>query len=92
VIEECDAGLIKLVVPIIVKEEYVGSIGACGLLLEDGEVDSFMVNRTIGIDEEEVDALSNDIGKISMSDIQALAADIQKKVDRIVEKYNAGMS
>lgn len=92
VIEECDAGLVKLVVPIIAKETFLGSIGACGLLLEDGEVDSFMINRTIGIEEEEVDALSEDIGKISRSDIRILANDIQKKVALIVETYEAKRS
>jgi len=31
VIEECDAGMIKLVVPIFVGEEFIGAVGACGL-------------------------------------------------------------
>jgi len=92
VIEECDAGLVKLVVPIVVKDVFLGSVGACGLLLEEGEVDSFMVNRTIGIDEEEVDALSDDIGKISMQDIQNLAEEIRKRVELIVERYEAEKS
>ena len=84
VIEECDAGLIKLVVPIIVHEAVIGSIGACGLLGEDGEVDTFMVNRTIGIEEEELDSLSHDIGKVSLSFIEKLAMDIQNRIARIV--------
>ena len=45
VIEECDAGMLKLVVPIIVNDEYVGAVGACGFLLDDGEVDSFLVKK-----------------------------------------------
>ncbi len=92
VIEECDAGLVKLVVPIIMKDVFLGSVGACGLLLEEGEVDSFMVNRTIEIDEEEVSALSDDIKKISMLDIRNLAEEIRKKVELIVEKYEAEKS
>ena len=36
VIEECDGGLIKLVVPVFVGEEFVGAFGACGFLLDDG--------------------------------------------------------
>lgn len=92
VIEECDAGLVKLVVPIIAKETFLGSVGACGLLLEDGEVDSFMVNRTIGIEEEEVDALSGDIGKITRANVQALANDIQKKISGIIALYETKKS
>jgi len=89
VVEECDAGLIKLVVPILVQETFLGSIGACGLLLEDGEVDSFMVNRTIGIEEEAVDALSVDIGKVTRAFVEALAKDIQLRIARIVQQYEA---
>jgi ligand-binding sensor protein len=73
VIEECDAGLIKLVVPIFVGEEFVGAVGACGLLTEDGEVDAFMINKTLGMDEEEIEALSNDIPQITRHDAEALA-------------------
>jgi ligand-binding sensor protein len=44
VIGECDVGFLKLVVPVFVNDEFLGSIGACGLLLEDSEVDTFIVN------------------------------------------------
>lgn len=88
VIEECDAGLIKLVVPILVNEEFVGSVGACGLLLDDGEVDSYMINRTTEIKEEEVESLSNEIAKITTEDAQSIAAYIQKQLDRIVEGFH----
>lgn len=45
VIEECDAGLMKIVVPIFVDGHFIGAVGACGLLPADGEVDSFLVNK-----------------------------------------------
>jgi ligand-binding sensor protein len=85
VVEECDAGFIKLVVPILVNKEFLGSVGACGLLLDDGEVDSFMINRTIEIEEEEIGSLSNGIAKITTEEAQLLAAYIQKQLDLIIE-------
>ena len=30
VIEECDAGLVKIVIPIYVKDEFIGAVGAWG--------------------------------------------------------------
>ena len=30
VIEECDAGILKIVVPIFVEDEFVGTAGGCG--------------------------------------------------------------
>ena len=29
VVEECDAGMLKLVVPIFANDEYIGAFGAC---------------------------------------------------------------
>jgi len=68
-----------------VNKEFLGSVGACGLLLDDGEVDSFMINRTIEIEEEEIGSLSNGIAKITTEDAQLLAAYIQKQLDLIIE-------
>ena len=40
VVEECDAGLVKIVVPIFANNTFIGAVGACGLLMQDDEVDS----------------------------------------------------
>ncbi len=78
VIEECDAGLLKLVVPIFVGDRFLGAFGGCGMLLEDGEIDSFMINKTTGIPEEEIEKLSVDIPTIGREEVQALAGYIQQ--------------
>ncbi|MGD9972804.1 MAG: PocR ligand-binding domain-containing protein [Desulfatirhabdiaceae bacterium] len=72
VIEECDAGLIKLVVPIFVKDEFIGAIGACGLLLEDGEVDAFLIEKITDMPESEIEDLSTGIEPISREQAHAL--------------------
>jgi ligand-binding sensor protein len=87
VIEECDAGLIKLVVPVLVDEEFIGAVGACGLLLDDGEADSFMINRTTEIEEEEIGRLSNGIAKITTEEAQMIAAYIQEQINRVIEDF-----
>ena len=87
VIEECDAGLLKLVVPIFVKGEFLGAVGACGLLLDDGDVDSFMVNRTIEIGEEKVEGLSDDIKRVSTEDVEALGEYITERIKKITDDF-----
>jgi ligand-binding sensor protein len=84
VIEECDAGLVKLVVPIFHDDDFVGAVGACGLLLDDGEVDTFMVNKTIGLDESEIDDLSNDISSVTTEQLEELAGYIKREIDRLI--------
>jgi len=61
VVEECDAGLLKLVVPIFYNNEYLGVIGGCGLLAEDGEVDVFSINKLVDMDKNKINDLASDI-------------------------------
>lgn len=89
VIEECDAGMLKLVVPIIVEGTYIGSVGGCGKLLDDGEVDTFLINKMTDIEEERIEQLSENIPAISSAQAEALADFIKTKVDRIIADYLA---
>ena len=87
VIEECDAGLIKIVVPIFAGDEFIGAAGGCGLLMEDGEVDEFMINKTTGLAEEKIAALSESVATITPHEAEKLAAYIAGEIDRVVKRY-----
>jgi ligand-binding sensor protein len=84
VIEECDAGMLKLVVPIILNDEYVGAVGACGFLLDDGEVDSFLVNKMTDINEDKVEKLAEGIDIITTEKAEILARYIENQIAGIV--------
>ena len=84
VIEECDAGMLKLVVPIILNDEYIGAVGACGFLLDDGEVDSFLVNKMTDIKEDRVERLSEGIDSITTEKAEILAQYIVDQIAGIV--------
>ncbi len=87
VIEECDAGLIKMVVPIFVKDEFVGAFGACGFLLDDGEVDPFLINKITDIEEEKIESLAAGTPSITTEDARKLAEDIRCRVEGIVRRH-----
>lgn len=84
VLEECDAGLVKLVVPIFVEDEFIGAVGACGHLLDEGEVDEYMIHRTTGIEEERILSLSSDIPRISRQKAEELVAFVTSEIERVV--------
>jgi len=86
VVEECDAGLVKIVIPIFMRETFLGAVGACGLLMDDGEVDAFLVNKITDIEEEKVANLSEDIGSISSNKIKELISFVEDKIDHILTK------
>jgi len=83
VVEECDAGLVKVVIPIFVEDTFLGAIGACGLLMDGGEVDSFLVNKITDIDEETVENLSKDIAGITSEKIEELIQFVERKIESI---------
>ena len=87
VIAECDAGLMKMVVPIFVNGEFLGVAGGCGYILENGEVDTFMVNQTIGLTEEKLMDLSEDIPVIKPEQAQSHTQFIQNEIDQIINAY-----
>lgn len=87
VLEGCDAGLVKLVVPIFLDETYLGALGACGLLLDDDSVDEFLIHKITGMEEERIAALSSGIPSLSSDQAQRLKAFIQARLDQIIAAY-----
>lgn len=80
VIDECDAGLVKLAVPIFISEQFIGVAGACGLVPEEGEVDPFLVSRTIDKYETEIESLAENIGTITEEQLDSLVNYITEQI------------
>jgi ligand-binding sensor protein len=80
VIEECDAGLVKMVVPIFVGDEFIGAVGACGMLVDDGEVDEFLVNKMTDIDEQTVERLAATVPAVARGKLEALGRFIADEI------------
>ena len=87
VIAECDAGLMKIAVPIFLNGDFLGVAGGCGYILGDGEVDLFMVNKTTGIASEKLMNLSADIPVMTPQQAQSLAGFIENEVKKIIKAY-----
>ncbi len=87
VIAECDAGLMKMVVPIFVDDEFLGVAGGCGYILGNGEVDSYMVNKTIGLADEKLKNLLDDIPVMTQEQARAHTGFIQNEVDQILKAF-----
>ena len=87
-IEECDAGMLKLVVPIFFDDEYIGAVGACGFLLDNGEVDRFLVNKMTDISENQVERLADGIPVITTEEAENLARYITVQLSGIVANYD----
>ena len=87
VVSECDAGLLKICVPVMVDGVMVGIVGGCGRLLDDGEVDAFMVEKSAGFGEAEVADLCSGIAAMSTDEAETVAAELAGRVDAILKDF-----
>ncbi|MDM8517369.1 PocR ligand-binding domain-containing protein [Desulfobacterales bacterium HSG16] len=84
VIEECDGGMVKIVVPVFVKDEFIGAVGGCGFILDDGEVDAFYISKTTGIEEEKIELLAKSVKTMKTEKAGEIAGFIEGEIGRIV--------
>jgi len=54
VIEICEAGMAKFVVPIFRDKNYLGCVTACGGLFPETEVEAYLIEKTTGLDESPI--------------------------------------
>lgn len=85
-IEECDICMAKINVPVIVNGELVGAVGGCGPLPEGNEVEEYMVQVTMGLEEDEIRRLAETVPTASQDQLDAIQTYIEKKVAEIVAK------
>ncbi len=85
--EECDAGFTKIVVPIYLKDEFLGVAGGCGLVAEDGEADTFAVTKIAEMEEAQVEDLARDLPTISSEKLAEARNFIQDQIAQILDDH-----
>jgi ligand-binding sensor protein len=83
IVDECDAGFTKFVVPIFIKGEFLGTIGGCGCLLDNSSVESFYVAKLLGREEKDVETLSANVCRISPDKLSKAIEYVQASIDRL---------
>ena len=85
IVDECDAGLLKISVPIFVNDEFVGTFGGCGRALEDEEIDVFYISKITGIPEDDIEKLVGDVGTLSRARSEEVAEFLTHNVRQLFE-------
>lgn len=92
VIAECDAGLVKIAVPIFADNEFLGTAGGCGLLPECGEMETFMIEKSTGMSESEIADLCTDLNTMSDEQAAEMGAFIENRIRQYVEQCQENVS
>ncbi len=80
VVDECDVGFIKFVVPIFLDNEFLGTASGCGSLLEAVEPDVFYISKLINKEEKEVIEILNRANRISNNKLEEAIKYVKKTV------------
>nr|WP_287410714.1 PocR ligand-binding domain-containing protein [Pseudodesulfovibrio sp.] len=83
VIEQCDAGMLKICTPVFKNKEFIGIVGGCGRVLADKEVENFTIHKAINVPLDTVDKLSEDVPVISMKKARDMASFLEDFIERI---------
>ncbi|HOV89861.1 MAG TPA: PocR ligand-binding domain-containing protein [Syntrophorhabdaceae bacterium] len=86
VIDECDAGFIKFVVPIYVKKDLVGMAGGCGCLMKDSEIDIFFISKILELEEKDAEQLISHVPQISKEELEKAIKFVKEKIDDILKQ------
>jgi ligand-binding sensor protein len=88
IVDECEAGFVKFLVPISIHGEFLGSAGGCGCLIMDHKIDTFYISKAVGKDEAEIKRLLNTIPRISRDKITEALTYLQKHIEKLIHESN----
>jgi len=69
------------------KWGFLGVVGGCGYIAENGEVDMFMISKTTGITEEKLMDLSADIAVMTPEQAESHTKFIRIEIEQIIKEY-----
>lgn len=81
--EECDAGMMRVAVPVVADGEVIGSIGGCGLVPHDGEADPFAIGMMSDIEESAAADLAEKLGPVSEDRVKEIQDFIKKRIEEL---------
>ncbi len=82
-IDVCEAGLIRVVVPIVQEGELVGQVTACGLASNDEELNSFFVSKEVAITEDKALELAKATPFGSEEELKKLCALLFQELNQV---------
>ncbi len=75
VIEECEAGMLRLVIPVVRGGILVFQVTACGRLAHGGEIETFLLSKLLQMQEDDVVDLARSVNLVARKYVQSLGAE-----------------
>jgi ligand-binding sensor protein len=82
VIDACEAGLLKFLVPLFWDTDYVGAITVCGSCIPGEDIETFTIAKSTKIDENEIKPLTKMIPEVDQEKVNGVVKRLFKKVTK----------
>lgn len=76
VVEICEAGMAKLVVPVFRDQNFLGFITACGCMLPETEIEKYFIEKATGIVGDAIDEMAEKVPFVQKEKLQKFAEDL----------------
>jgi len=83
---ECDAGLVKFLIPIFVENKFLGMVGGCGCVKEQSEIDAFYIGKMLK--KEDVSDLSGTVRSITQDNLLKAVEYVQNRINQALKTNN----
>ncbi len=81
VLDFCDAGMMRLVVPVLNAGELAGQLSVCGHASPDEELDAFGVAQQLGVEEPQAQSLIDTVREMTEDELEAYGHALMKDVN-----------
>jgi ligand-binding sensor protein len=73
VIEECEAGMMRVVIPVVRGGVLAYQVALCGRLAHDGQIETFLLSKLMRVGEDDVSDLSRSVTLVARKYLRDLA-------------------
>jgi len=80
VVDICEAGMVKLVVPLFQNQDYLGSITTCGAMLPEMAIETFLIEKATGMGKDTIDEMAEQVPTVQSEQLKQLAEDTFQRV------------
>jgi ligand-binding sensor protein len=84
VIDACEAGMLKFLVPLFIDTDFMGSITVCGSCIPGEEIETFAIEKSTKMNENEIMPLAKMVPEVDEEKVRGVVQRLFQKIKKDV--------